>query len=278
MANQFLKVATLVFFASLFAQVSYSQVTIAPTSLFIDEQNRFGSFLVLNGSDQTQEVELEFLFGYPTTDEEGNIYMEYEDEKAEQQYSIADWIRGFPRSFTLDSGERQTVRLTVQPPPDLEDGTYWTRIKTTSNALSPDIDEEQQEGVTARIAFQFEQVSAGFYRKGEVNTGLQIKNAKVDVDEDEASIHTHIEREGNSPYLGTMFVTVEDADGRTRYENENSLAVYMDVFRVNRFDISEFPEGDYTAHIRFETTRGDISDSDLIQAEPEAISIDFTID
>lgn len=254
-----------------------AQVTIAPTALFIDDQSRFGSFLVLNGSDQTQEVSLTFEFGYPDTDEEGNSFMNYEDEEAREQYSIADWIRGFPRNFTLQPGERQTVRLTVRPPGDIPDGTYWTRIKTASNPAVPDVDEDVTEGVQAQITFRFEQVTAGFYKRGDVTTGISFNDLTAEVNDEQGIVLADVERSGNSPFLGSIFLTVTDGNGNVVHEHRVSTTVYIDAVRRLEFDASDLSPGTYTAEVRFETRRPDVSSGDLVQAEPVSRSTTFSI-
>lgn len=256
---------------------SVAQVTIAPTALFIDDQSRFGTFLVMNGSNQTQEVALTFEFGYPDTDEEGNSFMNYEDEEARERYSMAEWVRGFPRNFILDPGERQTVRLTVRPPGDVPHGTYWTRIKTTSNPAVPDIDDEVTEGVQAQITFRFEQVTAGFYKRGDVTTGVSIIGLTAQLEDNEVVVRARVERTGNSPFLGSMFLTVRDNNGNTVYEQRTSTTVYIDAVRHMSFDASDLSSGTYTAEMRFETRRPDVSSEDLVQATPVSQSTTFRI-
>ncbi|MEX0680853.1 MAG: hypothetical protein WD097_05680 [Balneolales bacterium] len=254
-----------------------AQVTIAPTALFIDDQSRFGSFLVLNGSNEAQEVSLLFEFGYPDTDDEGNSYMNYEDEEARVRYSMADWIRGFPRNFILAPGERQTVRLTVRPPGEVSEGTYWTRIKTVSNPAVPDIDEEVTEGVQAQITFRFEQVTAGFYKRGNVTTGIHFNDLAVDVYDNQGIVRARVERTGNSPFLGSIFLIVRDANNNVVYEHRTSTTVYIDAVRRIEFDASELPPGSYTAEVRFESWRPDISSSDIVQADDAIQQTTFNV-
>ncbi len=260
-----------------FLKASFAQVTIAPTALFIDEQSRFGTFLVLNGSDEAQEVSLTFEFGYPDTDVEGNSFMNYDDEEAKERYSMAEWVRGFPRNFSLQPGERQTVRLTVRPPGNIPDGTYWTRIKTTSNPAVPDIDDEVAEGVQAQITFRFEQVTAGFYKHGNVTTGVVFNDMSAEVDEGVGRVLANVERTGNSPFLGSMYLTVRDSNNNIVYERRSSTTVYIDATRRMEFDTSDLSPGTYTAEIRFESSRPDISVNDLVRADMVSQSTSFSI-
>lgn len=255
----------------------YAQISIAPTTLFIDDQTRFGTFLVLNNSEQPQEIMLEFMFGYPASDDAGNTVMVYDDQEREARYSVADHVRGFPRNFTLQPGERQTVRLTVRPPADIPDGTYWTRIKTISNPISPDIDDEPVDGVRAQIAFRFESITAGFYKKGDVTTGLNVRNVEVRAEDDKLSVLSHLTRTGNSPYLGSKNIRVYNASNELVHESSHNSAIYFDAIRKVDLPRENFPAGNYRLELLFETSRSDISQSDLIQSAPVRSVTEFSI-
>ncbi|MEX1137116.1 MAG: hypothetical protein WEB89_09460 [Balneolales bacterium] len=256
---------------------AFAQVTISPTTLFIDDQSRFGTFLVMNSSDQAQEVSLEFNFGYPATDANGNTVMRYDDVDAASQFSIADWIRGFPRNFILEPDQRQTVRLTVRPPGDIPDGMYWTRIKTSSNPLSADVGAEAAEGITAQINFNFEQITAGFYKKGDVNTGVAFNELTVETNGDRASVLAQLNRTGNAPFLGSMLLLVRDSSGNIVVESRSSTTLYFDGTKRMDFDIYDWLSGEYEAEIRFESSRSDISRSDLVQITPVSSHVTFTL-
>ena len=52
----------------------YSQVTVAPVSLHMNDANKNGYLLIRNNSlTSTWEVNLEMKFGYPVSDSTGNI-------------------------------------------------------------------------------------------------------------------------------------------------------------------------------------------------------------
>lgn len=258
----------------------YTQISIAPTTLFIDDQNRFATMLVLNGSDQQQEVSIEFDFGYLRADSAGNTSMTYEDSVAEEEYSIADRILGFPRSFTLQPNQRQVVRLTVRNTGDLPDGTYWTRIRTISNPVSPSIDQQTEEGISAQINFRFEQITSAFYKKGEVSTGLEITDRRVEVDRenDMGEVILDVAQTGNSPYIGQVTLQILNPEGEVVTESLNSVAIFFNTMRKVRFDASEMPPGRYTADLLFETSRPNLEDAQLVQADPISYQFDFEIE
>src|SRR5690554_5204 len=143
-----------------------AQVTIAPTNLFIKEGNQFGTYMVINGSNQNQEIGIDFFFAYGQLDENGQRANIHDNEEMAERYSIAENIRAFPQSFVLTPGQRQLVRLNVRPPRDLQDGTYWSRIRTSATPESPPVETANNEAVTARVGISIEQVTGLFYKKG----------------------------------------------------------------------------------------------------------------
>ena len=252
-----------------------AQITIAPTMVFVDQQERFGSFLVLNGSDQAQEVSIEFPFGYPVTNSEGNIEMVYDDSSRAQKFGISNLVKGFPQNFVLQPGQRQVVRMTVRPK-DFSDGTYWTRIKTTSSAQNPAVGEETDEGITAQITYKFEQVTTLFYKHGNTNTGIEIQNFTRQNSADNFEFIADVQRSGNSPFLGSIILTITDSDGNTVVEKRTSTSIYFDYRQVFEVAQDELENGEYTAEITFETQRPDVPSDDIIQMEPVSQSISFT--
>ncbi len=264
---------------------SYSvegQVTIAPTHVFMDGQTNFASFLVMNGTDNAQEVSVSFQFGYPASDSAGNTQMIYNDSMRAKQFSVADDIRGFPQSFVLQPDQRQTIRLRMTNPQDYSDGTYWSRITTTSNPQSPPIEASADEdAVTAQVNFKFEQVTTVFYQKGNLTTGLNVKDiyTRQSNQDSVVQVFTDVKRTGNSPFLGSIGVTVKGPDGKKVYERMHSTTVYFDVLKRMDIPFDQLENGkQYTAEIRFLPERSDISDEELVKTEPVSKSTTFTFE
>ncbi|NQV15369.1 hypothetical protein HQ531_07915 [bacterium] len=243
-----------------------AQVTISPTSLFIDNQRRFETLLIMNSSNTAQEVKLSWEFGYPKTDEAGNIAIIYGDETEAALHSAADWIRGFPKNFILEPGDRQTVRITVKAPRDLGDGTYWSRLKTTSSAISPPVGSNEAGGITAQINFKFNQVTSIFYKNGQLSTGLQITSIRSVVEDQMIRVFADYTKSGNSPFLGTMLAKVFDDDGQMVKEEKIFISVYYDGLRRLDLDASDLPAGAYDVEVSFFTGRSDIPDSNIVPA------------
>lgn len=255
-----------------------AQVTIAPTNLFIDSQSRFGTYMVINGSNQAQEISIEFLFGYSDTDDQGNRSIVYNDSLKMVQHSIADQVRAFPRNFTLQPGQRQIVRLRVNAPADLEDGTYWARIKTTSSPEAPPVELQSTETVTARVGFKIEQITGLYLKKGDVTTGIVIGEMRTNQREDGIlEILAGVNRIGNSPFLGTITGNIYDSNNnKINIPNAFvSTTIFFDGVHKQEVNVSSLAPGTYRAELIFETQRNDISSGDIVQSETSSKSVTF---
>jgi len=273
----FKKASSLFFLLLLFAVKSVvAQITIAPIMLFLDEQERFGTIMVMNGSSQVQEITIEFPFGYPVTDSNGNINMVYDDSATAERYSISNAVRGFPTNFTLQPGQRQVVRLTVRPR-NYQDGMYWSRIRTTSTPQQPAIGETSEDAITTQITYRFEQVTTIFYKHGEVDTGLNILNFTTRQNADNIEFISDIRRTGNSPFLGSIRLVVTDSSGNLIEEKKSSTSIYFDYRQIFQIEKEKLPAGSYNAEITFRSERSDVPLSDLIQIEPISRSLNFTV-
>lgn len=258
--------------------IAKAQVTISPTMVFFNSNSKFGTLLILNGSNQTQEISIEFLFGYPTSDSLGNTKMIYGDSLETSKFSIAHTIRGFPRTFTLAPNQRQVVRLTVKPNSERTDGMYWTRIKTTSNPETPPIGQNNSNGVSAQINFRFQQITTAFYKKGNLNTELSFRKLKIKQDSNGWHALADMKRLGNAPFLGSIYLKIYDNNGNIVQQNRVSTTVYFDELRKMDFDGSQLKPGTYKAELTFKSQRPDIAQEDLVPLkQPVSKTTTFTV-
>ena len=254
-----------------------AQVSIAPIMLAIDQQDRFGTLLVMNGSEQPQEISIEFPFGYPVTDKKGNIEMIYDDSAKAERWAISEQIRGFPTNFTLQPGQRQVVRLMIQPDSKFKNGMYWSRIRTTSTPQSPEVGESKDGEITTQISYKFEQVTAVFYKYGDVTTGIDIESIRTNKTDAQLQFIIDSKRTGNAPFLGSILLEVTNSNGETVVERKSSTSIYFDYRQIFEIDRSSLAPGSYSAKITFVSERTDVSQSDLVQINPVSQSIDFQL-
>lgn len=249
------------------ADFALAQVTISPTAVFIS-RDRFGSFVVINNSTTAQEVTIDFVQTYPASDSLGNVTVRDANEKAAEFKLISDWIRSFPRTFVLEPSQRQTVRLTVRPTNTLEDGTYWTRLKVTSNPRSAEIGETETQQVSTNITIRFEQIISGFYKVGTVRTGIQVTGVSAVQTQNARLLVYEYTMSGNSPFIGTIEMDLLDRNGRSVHKGRVITSLYDNGARNFDLPTEGVPAGEYTAVISFTASRPDIPNADVIPMDP----------
>jgi len=252
-----------------------SQVTISPTTIFINGKSPFGTLLVLNGTDKAQEVTVSFPFSYPTSDSTGKIIMIDDNPSMASKYSIEKSVMGFPKSFVLQPNKRQIVRITARSSKLSEPGTYWTRIKTSSSEVSHEVGEAQSEGITAQINFVFDQITTLFYQVGDLTTGISIKSLRTKIENNQVIVITNMQKTGNSPYLGTMEIKIYNNSDEEVAKNQIYVSIYIDGFRKLKVDMGDLPSGDYTAKVKYYSSRDDVPENFNIITDPITQSINF---
>ncbi|MEX1213059.1 MAG: hypothetical protein WEA36_09455 [Balneolaceae bacterium] len=245
-----------------------AQVSISPTSIFLQDRAPFANVIVSNGSSDAQEVSIRFDFGYSVSDEGGNVSMSYPDEENEQD--LTDHLNAFPRNFILEPGQRQTIRIAVRGLNQEEDGTYWSRVRILASPMAPPLEAmADQQTVSARININFEQVIPVSFRKGNVTTGVTLHEIDFQQEGPEnGHFLIHMEREGNSPFVGSVTTRIRDARGRQVLEQMSNISLYYELNRRFPVDLAELPAGDYEVTVLVRSDRRDISSGNLIQVEP----------
>jgi hypothetical protein len=255
-----------------------AQVTISPTAVFLDKNSKVGSFYVSNPSNSAVEVRLGFEFAYPATDEDGRVFLNYEDSEAEEKFSLVPHLRAFPTTFVLQPDERQTIRLVGRIPQNSDPGMYWTRMRVSSNQLTPPIGEVAEGQVAAQVSFQIDQVTAVLVQHGDARTGLQVHNSNASVAEDRLVVLTDVERTGNSPFIGSVTTRVVGPNGQEVDSRRSSTSVYFRNNQRVEFDASGWSPGQYTVETTFESRRNDISSQNLLQIEDVSERTTVTIE
>lgn len=255
-----------------------AQVVVAPKMITLSDQERFASVYVENRTNRPQEVQLEFQFGYPVTDSVGSVSMEYKDTAAADSLDIGRFVRTYPKRFLLPPGQRQRVRLALNPPDDVPDGMYWSRLSFVASQYQQDAPPAERTAVQTRIRYRFKQVISVFYRHGKLATGLNFKKMRSSRDQDHIYITSRVDRTGNAPYLGTATLeVVDDSTEAVVMTQEDKASVYFGM--THRFAIArpDLQAGTYRARVTYRTRRKDLSSSDLVPADPVTRTLIFAV-
>lgn len=250
----------------LWTEILLAQVTVAPSMLFIDSKSGIGNLYITNNSASPQEVSISFAFGYPDADSAGNATMNYTDTVAASSYSLNPLVRAYPRSFLLNAKQEQTVRLQVRAKSSVKDAFFFSRVKVTSSQKTPDIEKKVTNAVTTQINFKFDQIFPVFYRKGNVSTGLIIRDVSTSCKNNKLTIVADVERTGNAPYIGSVKAELFSAANEKVALFEETASIYFHIKNKVELDISKAAKGTHKLVLTFETKRSDVAVEDLLQA------------
>lgn len=259
------RIALLTAVATLLWPAITEAIYVSPTAVFMDEQSQSAQVIIGNSGDQPEEATVELKFGFPDVDSAGTPYVRFVDEPGPDFPSAAGWIRAFPQRVRLEPKSQQVVRLLAEPPRDLPDGEYWTRLVVTGRGGVLQIaggDSVVKAGVNLVIRL----VASVTYRKGHVSTGVKIAGLSADAEGDSLTVWAHLEREGNAAYLGTADVELEAAGGEVRRSWSTPLAVYYPMRRRFTFPLDSIAPGDYRVRFRLRTERPDLPADRVLNA------------
>jgi hypothetical protein len=249
-------------------------VAVTPSAIYVDQRTRSATLTVYNPGTTPAEVEISFAFGYPWSDENGEVRVRivHPDSVSAGDPSAAGWLRAFPRRLILEPGQRQTVRLMVQPPADLPVGEYWARVLVRARGGQPPI--EQRSGdVTMMLNLETVVVTALTYRNGDVSTGISVGGARAELLPEGLRVSMDLHRGGSAAYLGRITLQVVSPEGRVVAEGSDNLAVYHAMHRRFSFPPDlEIPAGS-TVRYAISATRPDLSTNAVLPAPPVSGSL-----
>ena len=257
---------------------AFADVRVAPVALYLSDANRTGRIVVENMSAEPRDIEIDLRFGYPVSDENGDISMRYIDSTVSNEPSAKDWIRAYPRRLTLLPGRQQTIRFAARPPAELPNGEYWVRPIITSRPVEQDKPAGEPDGkVSVYLGVTFKTVISINYRRGKVSTGIEIHNPSTHIRNNRLILLVDLSRTGNAAFLGKIVVRIRDSNGKIREEMNNEIAVYHFLRRRMELNLEGLPRGSYNAEIEVNTDRQALADGDILRAEAVSKTLAFLI-
>ncbi|MGE0158667.1 MAG: hypothetical protein AB7T31_04595 [Gemmatimonadales bacterium] len=201
-------------------------VSVSPMAVYMSDRERTGTMTLYNPGSRPEEIEIDFAFGYPQTDADGNLLVPLSEEPAPAgEPSAVPWLSAFPRRLVLEPGQRQVVRVLARPPAGLADGEYWARALVRSRGGQEPI-EARQGDVDIQIDVETLIVVAVNYRNGEMSTGVRVTGADAELVGDTTVTRISLERTGNAAFLGRLLIEALDERGDVITSSEQVLAVY----------------------------------------------------
>jgi hypothetical protein len=241
-------------------------VSVAPMGVYIDSRTRSGVMTLFNPGDRTEEIRVDFAFGYPQSDSTGNIVVPISDTAPAGEPSALPWLSAFPQRLRLEPGQRQVVRIVARPPGGLEAGEYWARALVHSEGGQEPV-ESEQDGVSLRIDVKTVVVVPVNYRNGRVETGVAFDEATATMVGDTVVNEITVHRTGNAAFLGRLLIEVLDDSGRVIESTEDLIPVYRTMYRRIPTHIGT-ERTPVRVRYTIDTNRDDIPPGGLIPAEP----------
>jgi len=251
-------------------------VVVAPTAVVLSDARPAGAISLYNPSARPEEVSVEAVFGYPTTDERGGLYLLLDEEGGDTR-AASGWIEALPRRLVVPPGERRTVRLLGRPPAGIPEGEYWSRLVVTSRGQRlPVGGVTDSSSVQVGLDLEVRTIIALTYRKGEVTTGVDVHGFAPEMRSDSLVFRPDLKRRGNGAYIGLMEVLLTDEAGEEVGRWREQVAVYRTYHRRYAYDVASLPPGRYQLRLRLSTEREDVPAGDRLDTEPLTVSAAVT--
>ena len=254
-------------------------IMIAPNAIVIDARTKTGAVTLVNTGDRSAEISLTTLFGVPTTDSAGRMYLQTFESVDDSIPSAANWVRAFPAKLVVAPGERRTVRLLVTPPASLRDGEYWARLVVASRAAPAVRDDARSDstGVSVGLTLEVRSVLGLFYRHGAVATGVALDSARAWVDGDSVVARVRMVRRGNAAFVGSLRAVARDASGAIRASTLLPLGVYYTLEPRIAIARTALPRGPYTIELEATSTRPDVAAGVLLPIAATRLTIPIMV-
>lgn len=248
-------------------------IVVAPTAVYITDREPAAAVTLYNPSNDPEEVTVETVFGYPTTDAEGRLFLHI-DSAGDDPRSAAGWIQALPRRVVVPPGERRVVRLLARPPAGTPDGEYWSRLVLTSRGQRLPTAGADTASVSIGLDMQVRTIISVTYRKGEVGTSVSVEDFRPEIRGDTLYMRPSFVRGEEGAYIGQMRVRLLSADGSEVAAWSEQVAVYREYGRRYAYDVSDIPAGTYRVVLRLTNERDDIPAADRLVADPVEVTAD----
>lgn len=254
--------------ASLLLFGTATAVTVAPFAVYLDSRTRTSALTLLNNGTRAEEIQLEFAFGYPRSDSAGNVSVDLTAEAPAGEPSATAWLRAFPQRLVLQPGQRQVVRVLVEPPPGTPDGEYWARVLLKSRGGQAPV-EQQRDDVTLQLEIETILALGVVYRQGQVQSGIEIDSASAVVTGDTVTVLTDLRRTGNAAFVGRVVAELMDG-GTVLATAELPVPVHYELRRI--LHLPALPGGNQV-RLRIDNRRDDMPSKAPLPMEPITLTI-----
>jgi hypothetical protein len=245
-----------------------AQISLSPSSVFIDPDLKSAFMTISNNTDQPKEVSVNLKFGYIDYNEDGNPYIKFGDSLSESIYSLIPYIKVIPSKLILNPGEETKISYLLKMPPDLPDGTYFTRVIIQAGNAKKIIGDSSMK-YESNIEVNTRMIGAVIYMKGEISSGVELTDVNHYFKDNYLNLNVNVKRTGgNSPYFGRINIHIlNENDVDIDSVADSYIVVYFNGKQKFSFDATKFRPGKYKAVITADTERNDIPERFIIPTD-----------
>jgi len=273
------KVAVVFAVMSFLFNITRAELSIYPSSIYLNQSHKFGRFVVFNDSSGLKIIDIKLNFGYPISDEEGNITFKFFDSQTDPHAIMESWVSMYPRHFELGPQESQVIAFTIKPPENLPNGEYWLKPEVIVQPVVSDQQNRTSElnkcPFTSKEVYRL--IVGVNYRQGDIQTGVMINKIDASIRNNRMCIFAHLARLGNAAYRGNIVGIFRNVNGKTIDSVQREIAIYTTITRRLAFDLSQFVDGRYTAEVELHTNQPLRQKDKIIVSLPVKDTILFSI-
>ncbi len=220
---------------------------VTPKRLVFSERQRHAELTLMNRGTKRTTFRLDWIDIY--MDSEGRlIALDADDEDTQ---SLQHMVRLSPRQVTVEAGERQTVRVFVRRPADLESGEYRSHLRlralptTDAGPTLDDFREQPEDAFSFRITALPAISLPVIVRQGELKTDIALDiEDLVESEDDLRVVSLRLERQGDRSIYGDLSAFWHSATGeQILVGRAKGVSVYTSI-EDRSFDLAlHLPEG-----------------------------------
>ena len=209
------------------SQVQANRVLyVAPTRIVLEPGKQTDTMTIMNQSEKKRTYNISLINSVMT--EKGS------SKRVDTfPYAAKRMLRYVPRSVELEPGQRQTVRIMVRRPRDLEDGDYHSHILFRERPVKIDKPEQKEEGFSVHLGAQYGLAVPIIVQHGNVNSTVRVEGVDKEATTDKKLVVT-FSREGNAEGQGFVRIYRKTPEGLVKLTNNKTLRMYREVDQVSR--------------------------------------------
>jgi hypothetical protein len=190
-----------------------AQLVIQPMRIVISSDNPTREVTLRNDGNELLEVSTRMMFGIWRVDSASHLILDSTGTPQELSRACTDWVKVFPKQFTLAPGAMRKLRLLVTPPAGIPNGEYNSRLIVASSSVGlPTVSVPTSgDAITGTLKGILNMSLEVMFRKGTCETGIELQELRMN----RSDALVDVRPLGNATYRGTLFGVVHTPDGAT---------------------------------------------------------------